>query len=30
MARKLACGPANLSLDGPAGPADFEATVIPL
>ena len=29
MARKFACGPLELTLSGPAGPADFEVTVIP-
>ena len=26
MARNIACGPLKLTLDGPAGPAKFEAT----
>ena len=30
MAHKIACGPSKLILGGPAGPADFEARVIPL
>ena len=30
MARKIACGFSKLICGGPAEPADFEATVIPL
>ena len=30
MAHKIGCGPSKLTLGGPAGSADFEATVIPL
>ena len=30
MARKIACGPSKLTLVGPAGPAGFKATLIPL
>ena len=30
MVRKIACGPPKLTLRGRAGPANFEATVIPL
>ena len=30
MAPKLACGPSELTQSGPAGPTNFEATVIPL
>ena len=28
MARKIACGPSKLTLDGPAGHVNFEVTVI--
>ena len=30
MARKIVCGPSKLTLRGPAGPANLEATVIQL